>query len=348
MSEKVEMRMGAMVASTSACPKVAVVIPYFQRKLGLLSACVASILAQEADAVLQIVVIDDCSPLPARQELASLVDDTRVHVLLQANAGPGAARNRGIEMVDADTELVAFLDSDDCWEPGFLDAALKAFNAGCDMFFGNSRRFGQDKTRFEWSAGARHQLRSAEHRCIDARRQVYVYEGDFFDFAVHRSGIISTSTLIYRYAALPALRFNTALFNGQDRYFKLQLAQRSARVGFCTAVGATEGQGVNIFDSSGWGSEKGLRLLYNYIRLAKLILRSLPLKPAQRRHVRAQLAENRLAMTSTLLHLMRQGKPVDWAVLGRTLRDDPQSLLFLLPNILRVLSRRAAAAGTQS
>ena len=30
-------------------------------------------------------------------------------------------------------------------------------------------------------------------------------------------------------AALPALRFNTALFNGQDRYFKLQLAQQAAR-----------------------------------------------------------------------------------------------------------------------
>jgi succinoglycan biosynthesis protein ExoW len=332
-----------MSATLNPAPRVAVVIPYFQRSPGLLRACVESALRQQVAAELQVIVVDDASPLPAREELAELLaSEPRIRLIEQANAGPGAARNRGLDALGAETDIVAFIDSDDAWEPGYLAAALCAFEAGCEMFFANSRRYGQPDTRFEWSAKSRYQLRGAEHEPL-AAAGVHAYRGDFFDFAVHRSGIISTSTLAYSYRKHPGLRFNTALFNGQDRYFKLELSSVAARVGFGTAVGATEGQGVNIFDSSGWGSEKGLKLLNSYIGLAKLILASLPLDAPQRRHVQGQLAASRLDLVSSVLHLLRQKKRVDWALLGRTLRADPTSLALLPANLWRIVARRGRA-----
>ncbi len=317
--------------------QLAVVIPYFQRQPGLLEACVRSVLAQQAAVELTVYVVDDQSPLPATEALQGL-EDPRLRVILQANAGPGAARNRGIEAVAPGTEFIAFVDSDDVWEAGHLQRLLRAFNAGCDMAFANSRRYDHSDSRFDWSPEQAFQLRTKEHEALGDG--VYAFRGDFFDFAVHRSAVISTSTLAYRYAAMPALRFNTALFNGQDRYFKLQCSQLARRVGFCTTVGATEGRGENIFDSSAWGSEKGLRLLYSYVRLPKLILASLRLTPAQRAHVQTQLSNSRQSLVSTTLHLLRAGKRVDWRMLGLTLRADPIILLLLPIYLLRALLKR--------
>lgn len=331
--------------SSIALLKFAVIVPYFQRQPGLLLACVRSILAQGTALNLQVLVVDDSSPRPASEELRN-VGDTRLKIILQPNAGPGAARNRGIESVAPGTEYIAFLDSDDVWVPGHLDRLMRAFKAGCDMAFANSRRYNQPDTRFEWSPEHCYQLRGEEH--ADLGEDVFAYHGNFFDFAVHRSGIISTSTLAYRYAAMPDLRFASALFNGQDRYFKLQCAQRARKVGFCAVVGALEGQGENIFDSSAWGSEKGLRLLDSYIRLAKLILATLQLTPAQREHVRTQLTESREAAVSTTLHLLRAGKRFDWRQLLCTLRADPMTGLLMPRNLWRALRRRSTERHKES
>ena len=64
-----------------------------------------------------------------------------VSVVRQANAGIGAARNRGIELVKA--ELVSFLDADDLLTPASLACRVQvlARQPEVDMVFGQVRRF---------------------------------------------------------------------------------------------------------------------------------------------------------------------------------------------------------------
>lgn len=316
--------------------RIAVVIPYFQRKPGLISACVQSILRQQGAQATQILVVDDEAPAPAWPELEPLLRaNAGLQVVRRPNTGPGGARNDGLNLVAPGTEVVAFIDSDDCWTPDFLATAVAGFHNGADLFFGNSRRYGQDLTRFEWSHPTGRTLDLASHELIDPAHGLYRFKGDFFDFAIYRSAIISTSTLAYRFDRFRDLRFHPGLFNGQDRYFKLQLAKAAATVTFSTRVCAEEGQGVNIFDSSGWGSQNSLRLSFNYIKLAKAILGGIALDESQRRFVESQREQSRDDFARSLLHSLRAHGRLQPGLIFRSLTADPMTLMKLIPNIAR-------------
>jgi len=335
-------------AMTDATPWMAVVIPYYQRQPGLLRACVGSVLSQRGVPPCDVIVVDDSSPHPAAADLADLLPlHPQIRVVVQPNAGPGAARNRGLEAVRAGTRCVAFLDSDDVWLPAYAATAQAAFNAGADMFFANSVRYGNERTRFEWAHGSGWELAASDHEPVPGVEGLHLFSGSFFDFAIRRSGIISTSTLAFRFERLPDLRFESRLFNGQDRYFKLQLALRAQRCAFSLLVGATEGRGINIFDSSQWGSGKSLNLLLNYLRLTQLILAELPLSPAQRAYVVGQRAGFRADVASTVMHQLRGRIPVRRDLLLQCARTDPGVAWMFLPNVARALWRRATLAKGQ-
>jgi len=103
-------------------PLVSVVIPTYQRA-ALLEEAVRSALAQTHDP-LEVLVEDDGSTDGSGERLAAL-GDPRVRYAWAPNAGrPAPARNRGLAR--ARGELVAFLDSDDVWEPSKLGVQVAA------------------------------------------------------------------------------------------------------------------------------------------------------------------------------------------------------------------------------
>ena len=100
---------------------IAVIIPYFQCESGILAKALNSVFLSEVASDVHIILVDDQSPVSAKDELATL-GSTRfpVTVIEQVNAGPGGARNTGLENLPAGTDYVAFLDSDDVWSPRHL------------------------------------------------------------------------------------------------------------------------------------------------------------------------------------------------------------------------------------
>lgn len=72
----------------------------------------------------EVIVVNDGST-DGGGHIASEYPDARVRVITQANAGPGAARNRGI--AEAAGEFIATLDADDEWASEYLGHSLALF-----------------------------------------------------------------------------------------------------------------------------------------------------------------------------------------------------------------------------
>lgn len=103
---------------------LSVVIPTWNRA-HIVCEAIESALSQRAGEV-EVIVVDDCST-DATLDVVKRTFASRVRVLQMATrCGQGAARNAGALL--ATGEFVGFLDSDDVWLPGKLDAELRVFD----------------------------------------------------------------------------------------------------------------------------------------------------------------------------------------------------------------------------
>ncbi len=112
-----------MSESTIPSQLVSVVIPVRNGR-DYIHECLNSIL-QQSHAHLEVLVIDDGSTDWDYDELLKL--DPRIQVQHLTGLGVSRARNHGMGL--AKGEFIAFLDADDVWYPGKLEAQLKHFNA---------------------------------------------------------------------------------------------------------------------------------------------------------------------------------------------------------------------------
>lgn len=104
-------------------PLLSVVIPTWNRAHIVCEAIESALDQREGE--VEVIVVDDCST-DATVDLVKKTYGSRVQVLQQpSRRGQGAARNAGALL--ACGEFVGFLDSDDVWLPGKLDAELRVF-----------------------------------------------------------------------------------------------------------------------------------------------------------------------------------------------------------------------------
>lgn len=66
----------------------------------------------------EVVIVNDGSTDGGPEKIQRYFDDPRIRLVHQDNQGVSAARNRGVEA--SRYELIAFLDADDSWLPGYL------------------------------------------------------------------------------------------------------------------------------------------------------------------------------------------------------------------------------------
>jgi len=133
-------------------PVISVVIPAYNAA-DFIADSLASVIAQEGPFETEVIVVDDGSTDDTRNRVRSF---RGVQLISQANAGPSAARNRGIAA--AHGNYVAFLDSDDIWPEGKLAAQVEVArqHPEAGLIFGDCRIFTDEgpraRTFFEESA----------------------------------------------------------------------------------------------------------------------------------------------------------------------------------------------------
>jgi glycosyltransferase involved in cell wall biosynthesis len=110
--------------------KVSVIIPTYNRGR-LLVETLDSVCAQTCRDY-EIIVVDDGSGDDTRQLVTTYSDQLVYHRI--DHAGVSAARNAGLDL--ACGEYVAFLDSDDLWEPRFLERMMDALDTAPEAGFG--------------------------------------------------------------------------------------------------------------------------------------------------------------------------------------------------------------------
>jgi glycosyltransferase involved in cell wall biosynthesis len=123
-------------------PLVSVIMPAYN-VAPFLEDSAASALAQSYPD-LELLIIDDGS----KDDTASIAEriqrenPSRVRVIRRANGGLAAARNTALSA--ARGEFFALLDSDDLWEPGFLEHQMKTFSSApsIDLVTANGRYLG--------------------------------------------------------------------------------------------------------------------------------------------------------------------------------------------------------------
>ena len=196
---------------------VSTIIPVHNRPELLIEA-VESVLDQ-AYRPIEIVIVDDGStdatPEVARGLVAKQPDI--VHLIRQANGGPGRARQAGLDT--ACGEYIQYLDSDDLLLPHKFERQVAALMASpeCGVAYGKTRlyKIGEQATDVPWKRTGEHIL-----TILPSALQLRWW---------------STSTPLYRRAVLECAGPWTSLRNEEDWEYDCRIGALGTRLAYCNA-----------------------------------------------------------------------------------------------------------------
>jgi len=180
-------------------PKFSVVIPTYNRSSSVLDTLRSCF--EQTYSELEIVIVDDGSSDDTLAVLAA-IDDPRLVVVHQENAGPAAARNHGMRVATGD--YIAFLDSDDSWYPGFLEAAKAELETHGDVLI-----YGQIIVD-----------RGVGRYWVKPDRPLG-HEESIFDFLYVHGGFIQTSTMIIPKKLAEDVKWDEAVTFGDNDQFAI-------------------------------------------------------------------------------------------------------------------------------
>ena len=302
--------------------KIAVVIPFFQRKTGILARAIASIAAQRYPTErLYVLVIDDGSPVPAAKELTDHppADGLRLIVLHQNNAGPNEARNTGLAALEPDTDLVAFLDSDDEWIGDHLARAVSVLSNGFNAYFANLFHLGDSTNEFEKAKRIRH----ADHPAIGDDATLRSYQGDMVH-QIATANVIFMPSLVIDVAALGKARFpKSHRHGGGDYLYWMDLITHGARFAYSTEAEVRCGQGINMWYANGWGTDGLAMRIVDEARFRRRVLNDYARTEATKDRLRQRLSELNAGMLQDVAHRLRMRKPVRWATVRLFFAENP-------------------------
>lgn len=182
-------------------PFFSVVIPLYNRR-NMIAQTLSSVLTQTYDSF-EIVLVDDGSKDHPEEVIAEL-NEQRIRLIRQENAGGSAARNRGID--EARGTYIAFLDSDDAFLPNHL-ANMKALVDGTENTVAYSPIIvdrGNGKT------------------FIKPPRAIGKDEA-MADYLMRDRGFVQTSGLVVPTEVARKVRYRLGLPFGQDTDFAIRL-----------------------------------------------------------------------------------------------------------------------------
>lgn len=168
----------------------------------------------------EVVVVDDGST-DGGADVVRAVDDARIRLVSQPNAGVSAARNRGVS--ESRGEFVAFLDADDLWRPTYLETqfALTRKYPDCDVFATN------------------YEFRDAEGRTSPTILRRLPFAGEdgiltnYFEVASCSHPPLWTSAVMVRRTALQTIGgFPVGIRSGEDLLTWARLAVKH-RIAYC-------------------------------------------------------------------------------------------------------------------
>jgi glycosyltransferase involved in cell wall biosynthesis len=191
-------------------PEFSVIVPAYNRRVLLIDAL--NSVWQQTFTSFEVIVVDDGSTDGTTEYLRSL--GGKVQFSTQCNLGPGAARNRGLEM--AQGAYVAFVDSDDLWFPWTLEtyATLAREHDSPAFIAGKPFRFEAVEALRDLDSGSVRGMEFAD----------YLKSGDAWRWWGVSSFVIRTDVI------RAAGGFSVENMNGEDADLALKLGEASGFV----------------------------------------------------------------------------------------------------------------------
>ncbi|TCL71115.1 glycosyltransferase family 2 protein [Rhizobium sp. BK251] len=238
-----------------------IIIPFYQKQSGILNRAFTSIFEQTFQDF-DILVVDDESPVSVDGDLKSLTEEqrSRIKVIRQKNAGPGGARNTGLDNIPASTRYAAFLDSDDIWTPNHLQNAydgLTRFEADC--YFASIH--GGEEFYYHFSMA---ELAKSEKVARLSEEPLIMEIPEIASVMLKNWSFLHLSCMVIGRPLFEKVRFEAALrLAAEDVLFFCDSMLAAKRVLLCDEDGALRGEGINIFHSIDNDSPQFLKQQFN-------------------------------------------------------------------------------------